>query len=75
MMLWLHLKQSCIHNITAEIGLLIGKNIPNAMEPEKVIKSINDGPYTVRTVRGWTVNGPLRDGKYEETRDEVTRVY
>lgn len=51
-------------------------NVPNAMEPEDVIRSINVGPYTVRTVFGWTVNGPLRRGNcnHTETTHEVTQA-
>ncbi len=44
------------------------------LEPEEVIRSVNDGSYAVRTILGWTVNGPLRDGNYETTRDEVAYV-
>lgn len=62
---WPHLEQVRIPRIDAEIGLLIGTHVPRAMEPEEVIKSVNDGPYAVRTVLGWTVNGPLRENNYE----------
>lgn len=39
--------------------MLIGANVPKAMEPWKVASSVSDGPYAVRTELGWTVNGPL----------------
>ena len=32
------------------------------MEPLQVINSVNGGPYAVKTLLGWTVNGPLRGG-------------
>lgn len=36
-----------------------GANVPKAMEPLKVINSQGEGPYTVLTHLGWTINGPL----------------
>ena len=68
---WPHLQGVRIPHIDAEIGLLIGTNVPRAMEPEEVIKSADDGPYTVKTVLGWTVNGPLKEGSCEPTTDRV----
>lgn len=46
----------------AEIGLLIGVNIPKAMALLQVINSVDYGPYAVRTVFGWIINGLLRGG-------------
>ncbi|KAI2651225.1 Replicase polyprotein 1a [Labeo rohita] len=45
--------------IEAGIELLIGTNVPKALEPLEVIRSVNDGPYAIRTMLGWTVNGPV----------------
>lgn len=42
-----------------DIELLIGTNMPKALEPLQVICSVDDGPYTFKTRSGWTVNGPL----------------
>lgn len=39
--------------------MLIGTNVPKALEPWKVINSEGEGPYAVKTVLGWTINGPL----------------
>ena len=36
-----------------QIGLLIGRNCPKALEPVEVIPSSNDGPYAYRTRLGW----------------------
>ena len=42
------------------MGLLIGSDVPRALEPRE-IKSGNHGePYATRTDLGWVVNGPLR---------------
>lgn len=34
--------------------------MPKALEPCKVINSQGNGPYAVKTILGWTINGPLR---------------
>ena len=48
-----------INVIDASVGLLIGNDVPKALEPKKVKKSKGAGPYAVKTVFGWTINGPL----------------
>ena len=45
--------------IDASVGLLIGNDVPKALEPKQVIGSKDKGPYAVKTVFGWTLNGPL----------------
>ncbi|KAK2879287.1 hypothetical protein Q8A73_007303, partial [Channa argus] len=59
---WPHLKEVKLSSIQAEVGLLIGANVPKAMEPLQVVSSVENGPYAVKTILGWTVNGPLRSG-------------
>lgn len=56
---WPYLRHLCLPQIEAGIELLIGTNVPRAMEPLEVIRSEHNGPYAIRTVLGWTVNGPL----------------
>ncbi|XP_071479632.1 uncharacterized protein [Diadema antillarum] len=47
----------------AHVGLLIGSNVPKAMEPVEVISSeVPNGPFACRTVLGWLVYGVSRDG-------------
>ncbi len=61
---WPYLKTVHSPEIEAGIELLIGTNVPKALEPLEVIRSVNDGPYAIRTILGWTVNGPLfKDGE------------
>ncbi len=55
---WDYLKEVELPHVDATIGLLIGTNAPKTMEPWKVI-SKNNGPYAVKTRRGWVVNGLL----------------
>ena len=44
--------------IDASVGLLIGNNAPRALEPKEV-KGQGNGLYAVRTLLGWTINGPI----------------
>ncbi|KAK3735155.1 hypothetical protein QZH41_020254, partial [Actinostola sp. cb2023] len=56
---WPHLKGIKIPSIEAEIGLLIGSDAPQILQPKEVRESDNGGPYATRTVLGWVLNGPL----------------
>ena len=56
---WSYLKDIHLPQIDAGIELLIGTNVPKALEPLEVVCSVNNGPYAIRTLLGWTVNGPL----------------
>lgn len=56
---WPYLKDVQLNSIEAEVGLLIGTNVPKAMEPWNIINSRGDGPYAVKTRLRWVINGPL----------------
>lgn len=56
---WPYLRKIQLTELDSEIDLLIGSNVPKALEPLDVIRSIDDGPYAVKTMLGWTINGPL----------------
>lgn len=71
---WPHLKGVKIPSINAEIGLLIGTDVPKALEPEELIRSVKDGPYAVRTALGWTVNGPLRENTRSRTKNGYPQI-
>lgn len=59
---WPHLSKVKIQNIKASIDLLIGTNSQKVFEPWEVLKSCGNGPYGVKTVLGWIVNGSLNGG-------------
>lgn len=59
---WPYLSKVHIPSIKANVDLLIGTNAPKLLEPWEVINSQGNGPYAVRTVLGWVVNGPLDGG-------------
>ena len=56
---WPYLSKVRIPNVKANVDLLIGTNAPRLLEPWEVINSRDHGPYAIRTVLGWVVNGPL----------------
>lgn len=39
--------------------MLIGSDVSKALEPQEVKRGKDGGPYVVRTLPGWTLNGPL----------------
>jgi len=39
--------------------MLIGTNAPKLLEPWEIVNSRGGGPYAIRTVLGWVINGPL----------------
>ncbi|XDV23048.1 hypothetical protein PO909_027771 [Leuciscus waleckii] len=58
-------KQDCTLSILpvqiyADVDHLIGTNVPKTLEPWEVISAVNGGPYAIKTILGWTMNGPLR---------------
>ena len=42
-----------------EVSILIGVDVPEALQPDEIIKAQQGGPYAVRTKFGWTLNGPM----------------
>lgn len=61
-----YLESIRIPSINAEVELLIGVNASNLMEPWEIINSQGKGPYAVKTLLGWVVNGPLRGGSSDK---------
>ncbi|XP_019750034.1 uncharacterized protein LOC109530618 [Hippocampus comes] len=71
---WPYLRDVQLKRIDGEIGLLIGTNVPKALEPWKVINSDGNGPYAVKTLLGWTINGPLKEENASGESSEWPRV-
>ncbi|XP_068250652.1 uncharacterized protein [Palaemon carinicauda] len=60
---WPHLS-SVINKIPVyqpelDIVILIGSNCPTALQPLEVVPTSGYGPFAVRYLHGWTVNGPV----------------
>lgn len=68
---WPHLKNVFFPQIDPEVEPLIETNVPRALELIQVIHSKNDGPYAIKTILGWIVNGPLA-GDSGNGMDDVT---
>ncbi|XP_043222567.1 uncharacterized protein LOC122381883 [Amphibalanus amphitrite] len=60
--------------IDAEIGLLIGNDCPEALQPVEIRRSRNGGPYAIRTDLGWVVQGPRHNSLLDGRRVKVNRV-
>ena len=56
---WPHLKGVEMQNIKSEVGLLIGSDAPQVLQPKEFRKSKDGGPFATRTIFGWVLNGPL----------------
>ena len=71
---WPHLKGVRIAEIDARVGLLIGHDVPKALEPKEVKESQDGGPYATRILLGWAINGPLgRNGNASRTSNFIRR--
>jgi hypothetical protein len=56
---WPHLKEVTVPNVGHDhkVELLIGNNVPQALEPLRVIHSQEGGPYACETSLGWEIHG------------------
>lgn len=54
---WPYLDRVKLTHIEANVDLLIGANASQVMEPWEVINGYGNGPYAIRTLLGWVVNG------------------
>ena len=63
---WQHLKGIKLPREipNGEVTLLIGIDVPEALQPHDVRKSENGGPYAIQTVFGWALNGPRKVALY-----------
>ena len=79
---WSHLKGLSLPEIDAEVGLLIGSDVPEALQPIEVRPSEDGGPFATRTVLGWVLTGPLGRSKsksptanYVQSTDALERQF
>ena len=67
---WSHLSGIQVpERINAEVELLIGQDVPEALEPSEIRSRRGNGPYATRTKFGWTLNGPLGRHGCSDVRD------
>ena len=61
---WPYLSGVSLPSLEAPVELMIGSNVPLAMEPWEIIHSQGGGPFATRTLLGWVINGPVQhDGR------------
>ena len=61
---WKHLRDIKLDVLeNTEVGLLIGSDKPEILQPLDVRTGVKGSPYATRTLLGWTVNGPLKGFK------------
>ena len=58
---WPYLHEVNLPEIDGEVDLLIGNNVPRALEPWKVVHSEEGGPFACKTLLGWTIHGIMKD--------------
>jgi len=57
---WSHLDDVNLPQVSVdEVGLLIGQDVPAALMPMEVRTGAPGSPCAVKTLLGWTLNGPL----------------
>ena len=67
---WSHLAGIQVpERINAEVELLIGQDVPEALQPSEVRTRRGSGPYATKTKFGWTLNGPLGRHGRSDVRD------
>ena len=67
---WSHLSGiEAPERINAEVELLIGQDVPEALEPSEITSRRGNGPYATKTRFGWTLNGPLGRHERSDVRD------
>ena len=67
---WPYLHDVRIPKIDANIDLLIGINAPKLMEPWRIINSKDNGPFAMKTLLGWVVNGLHVENAYTDKRGQ-----
>ena len=63
---WPHLSKVDIPEVGAEIGLLIGNNVPDAYSPFEILTGPSGSPHGTRTRIGWIVWNVLRNSDTHE---------
>lgn len=71
---WPYLDHIHIPEIPAEVELLIGTNTSHLLEPWEVVNNQGGGPFAIKTLLGWVVNGSAKLCKRNDDLVSVNRV-
>ena len=56
---WPHLQGYVyLAELNSKVDLLIGADVPEALQPREVVPASDGGPYATRVDLGWVINGP-----------------
>ena len=56
---WPHLRGVvCLTELNSQVDLLIGSDVPEALQPKEVIPAAGGGPYASEVDFGWLINSP-----------------
>ena len=56
---WPHLRGFVyLTELNSQVDLLIGSDVPEALQPKEVIPAVGGGPYASKVEFGWVINGP-----------------
>lgn len=72
---WSDLNNIKLHDLDADVDLLIGTDAAKVMESWELINSQSGGPYAFRTRVGWVINGPLGGEKQQWSEDWLLCCY
>ena len=63
---WSHLQSHVyLTDLNSGVDLLIGADVPEALQLKEIIPAADGGPYATRVDLGWVINGPTgRKQKY-----------
>ncbi|XP_069109596.1 uncharacterized protein [Argopecten irradians] len=71
---WSHLSDISIPNIDANIGIMLGNNVPDAYTPFEVLIGPSGSPHATRTRLGWIVWNIIRDDASQLDVNRAERV-
>ncbi|XP_077982843.1 uncharacterized protein LOC144437710 [Glandiceps talaboti] len=71
---WDHLKGIAVPTLNADIGLLIGNNVPDAYTPKIIKTGPRGSPYAAKTAIGWILWNVIRDKEDLHSNLAVNRV-
>jgi len=56
---WSHLQDHVyVTDLNSDVDLLIGADVPEALQPREIIPAADGSPYATRVDLGWVINGP-----------------
>ena len=67
-------RRPCKEADNQKVNLLVGLDVPEALQPEKIKEGQQGRPFAVRTKFGWTLNGPLQRNEMKSKQCYLSNV-